>query len=236
MSKSVKYIMIFLCLVNVGLIAYIVADKIADRERSNVVNTVNTMQNMGNGVGVENVVNTSINNEVTNSTNNSTEKNKNKEMKKITISNEEILDILLDTEPFDDVSNLSVDRKLEIVYHALNEGKIAAYKSRNNGSASVEYTEGEINGVIYSLFGVELEQNKSYGESLIYSDGKYTLKHSDRGSVTPVAKNIQSDVAAGTSYTEYDLYNVENGAETLVGHYLIAKSNVTSFVRKKTKM
>ena len=145
---------------------------------------------------------------------------------------EEIVNILIDVDPFERVEDLSSEKKLEIVYNALNENKIKAYKNRGDGQAKVEYTEGEINGIVYSLFGSELKENKSYGTSFVYKDGKYTLVHSDRGEEIPEARNIEYDVAAGTMYINYDLY--VNG--TLKGSYAIGKSNVTKYVTCKKDM
>ena len=51
-------------------------------------------------------------------------------VKKIEISGEELLNILLDTAPFDDGTKLPTQQYLEIVYNALNENYISAYKGR----------------------------------------------------------------------------------------------------------
>ncbi len=186
-----------------------------------------------------NKVDSNTNENVTNTAESqSSSDNNTNDTKKIEISNENILNILMDTDNFIDGANLSTEAYLSIVYNALNEGYIVLDEERSNqsGKSTVIYSVDEINSIVYSLFGVELKENMSYGDVLIYKDGKYTMQFSDRGSVIPVAKNVEYDAAAGTRYITYELYYEENGSEDFRGTYTIGISGQTGFVRTKKSM
>ena len=236
MKKSIKNIIIIILMISVAFGVYYFIDKVGNKIRWGTA-TENV---------AENAANDEIAEEASENKEQDTEKNveehvenkqtESNDIKKIELSDEEIVDILIEADPFESGIELSTEKKLAIVYNALNENKINAYKNRGEGQAKVEYSAGEINGIVYSLFGVALSENKSYGTSFEYKDGKYILEHSDRGESVPVAKNIESDVAAGTMYINYDLYMSNNGKEVVVGSYAIGKSHVTSFVTCKKKM
>ena len=233
MKKSIKNIIIIILMISVVFGVYYFIDKVANRYRWGTAN--------------ENVVESTVDNEITkgNGENNESneeqdseelvenKKTQSNDIKKIELSDEELIDILIDVEPFDSGIELSTEKKLAIVYNALNENKINAYKNRGEGQAKVEYSVSEINGIVYSLFGVALSENKSYGTSFEFKDGKYILEHSDRGESFPVAKNLTRDAAAGSAYISYDLYYVENGNEIKKGRYEIGISGITSFVTSK---
>lgn len=233
MRKHLKNIIIIILMCVVGFGSYFIIDKVVNKQRW-ANKTENVVENTASSDVTENAIddNKKEENKVEENKSKEEDSKKNKEIKKIDISEEEIVNILIDVDPFERADDLSSEKKLEIVYNALNENKIKAYKNRGDGQAKVEYTEGEINGIVYSLFGSELKENKSYGTSFVYKDGKYTLVHSDRGEEIPEARNIEYDVAAGTMYINYDLY--VNG--TLKGSYAIGKSNVTKYVTCKKEM
>lgn len=235
MKNNLKTLIIVLSLFFVAFGTYVIIDKVVyNKDNQNNTNVEQVNQGTEN---TENTIN-ETQNEVKDNTANvekSSEK-ANNELKEITISDDEILDILIDAKAFESVSELTTDDMLLIVYNALNEGKIKAYKDRDTNAAKVTYTEGEVNGIIYSLFGVKLDKNKSLGTSFVYKDGVYTLEHSDRGESVPVAKNVENDVAAGTMYICYDLYYNVNGKEELKGSYAIGRNNNTKLVRCKKEM
>ena len=235
MKNNLKTIIIIISLIVVAFGTYKLIDKVVYKKKWEWQNqnTANVEQSNQSDEKIENT--TEPNKEENNKQEDNEEKSDKKdvkELKKITISDEELVDILIDAKPFEDVSEISTEEMLTIVYNALNENKIKAYKDRRKDKAKVEYTEGEVNGIVNSIFGTKLKENKSVGTSFTYKDGVYTLEHSDRGDEIPEAKNIESDVAAGTMYINYDLY--VNG--NLKGSYAIGKSNVTKYVTCKKEM
>lgn len=233
MKKNLKNIIIIIAMVVVGFGVYYLIDKAANKYRW-ANQTENVAENTASSDVTENTVedNNVEENKNTDDSSNKKDNKENKELKEITLTDEEIVEILIDTDPFEEVEELSTEKELEIVYNALNDNKIKAYENRGKGQAKVEYTEGEINGIVYSLFGTKLKENKSLGTSFVYKDGTYTLEHSDRGEEVPEAKNIEYDVAAGTMYINYDLY-VKG---SLKGSYAIGKNNQTKLVRCKKEM
>ena len=237
MKKNLKNIIIIIAMVVVGFGVYYLIDKVANKYRwenqtENVTENTVSSKEAENAIKENNVEEKKSTDDNSKKNDNQNDNKANKELKEIVLSEEEIIAMLIDTDPFEGADELSTEKKLEIVYNALNENKINAYKNRGEGQAKVEYTEGEINGIVYSLFGTKLKENKSLGTSFVYKDGKYILEHSDRGEEIPEAKNIEYDVGAGTLYINYDLY--VNG--TLKGSYAIGKSNVTKYVTCKKEM
>lgn len=238
MKNNFKTIIIIISLVVVAFGTYKLIDKVVYQKKWEwqQQSSTNTEQANQSSEKVENT--TEQNKEENNEQEDNKEKSEKKdvkELKKITISDEELVDILIDAKPFEDVSEISTEEMLTIVYNALNENKIEAYKNRGKDKAKVEYTEGEVNGIVNSIFGTKLKENKSLGTSFTYKNGIYTLEHSDRGESVPVAKNIENDVAAGTRYINYDLYMSTNGKEELKGSYAIGINNNGSKVVKCKK-
>ena len=234
-----KVIIAILSAVIVGLIIFI-GIKLEWFGSKNEISQNNIINNYSNGNFVNDMVGNIVNNSVGTNTiennNHDNEPTSSEKIKKIEISGEELLNILLDTAPFDDGTNLSTQQYLEIVYNALNENYISEYKNRREkGKDSAEYTAEEINGIVYSLFGVTMPNNESMGSALVYKNGKYTLQFSDRGTSVPIAKNVENDVAAGSIYITYDLYYKGDGDEVLEGNFTIRKSSVTTFVKSKIK-
>ena len=186
MKKSIKNIIIIILMVSVVFGVYYFIDKVANRYRWGNATEEKIENSVDNEITEGNVENNESNEEQDSEELVENKQIQNDDIKKIELSDEEIVDILIDADPFDSGIELSTEKKLAIVYNALNENKINAYKNR--------------------------------GESV------------------PVAKNIESDVAAGTMYINYDLYMSNNGKEVVVGSYAIGKSNVTSFVTCKKEM
>lgn len=255
--KALIAIIVILILIIVGLLAFIgiKLEWFGNKEDSdkNTTSVVNNTNNSSENNEIENTVNNVIDNVSKNNTDentvnktgddNQTEKNENEMssgVKKLQISDEAILNILIDTEPFENGANLSTQQYLAIVYNALNEDYVVIDKDRSSdsGNGKVEFTVDEINSIIYSLFGVTLKSYENYGDVFIYKNGKYILQHSDRGASVPVAKSVSKDAAAGTAYINYDLYlrDENEGIEDFNGSYSIGRSGVTSFVSCKKKM
>ena len=174
-----------------------------------------------------------------NNNTNTTENNGNEEqIDKLNISDENLVNILAETEDFQDGGKLQTETYIAIVYRALNEGYIVLDKSRSNesGKSIVEYSTDEVNKILYSIFGVKLSEFKSYGEVFVYNNGKYVLHFSDGGTGAFQVKNIETGVAAGTEYLTYDLYYKDELGEEYRGNYSIGINNQTHFVSSKKKM
>ena len=231
MKKNIKNIVIIILMIAVGFGVYRLIDSVANKYR-----WANQAENV-----VENTTDYSepekevekVNEDAEELPDNELVDNGTKsEIKKIEISDAEILDIFVDADLFESADELSTDDRLEIVYKALNRNKIVAYQSRVASQNTAEFTEGEINGIVYSLFGTPLKENKSYGDLLVYKNGKYTLTKSSSGLDGIVCNKIENDVAAGTMYINYELY-VDG---TLKGSYSIGKSNVSKLITCKKEM
>lgn len=212
--------------------------------------------NESNSSGQINSINNAVNeftNNYLNETNNTTDHNQNNnvdntntvgsvdndgQIDKLDISDENLVNILAETEDFTDGSKLAAETYVAIVYRALNEGYIVLDKSRSNesGKSTVEYSTDEINRIVYSIFGVKLNEYKNFGEVFVYKNGKYVLQFSDGGTGSFVIKNLGTDVAAGTEYISYDLYYKDEMGEDFRGNYSIGINNQTHFVSKKKKM
>lgn len=95
---------------------------------------------------------------------------------------------------FDNGKNLSIEQYLSVVYNALNSGYIG-----NN--SKITYSEEEVKNIVYSIFNVELTENKSV-EGLNYSEGVYKLDKNT--SKKEELQNVESDVAAGSLYMMYE--------------------------------
>ena len=205
-------------------------------ENSNEVS--NTTNNESNSNEISNTTNKESNsNKISNTV---TEKNNNSTtgIKKIRLDDVAIVKILMNVKDFENAQTLTNNEYLAIAYNAINEGYIVIDKDRSpsSGKSEVEYTTDEINSVIYSLFGVKLTKFENYGSVLKYSNGKYKLQFSDKGSVNSEAKRITDEVAAGTKYINYDYYVTEENKVEDKGSYYIGINSQTGFVTKKMKM
>jgi len=224
MRGKIKTIVIIISIIIVAFGAYRLIDYVGYKKwKVAEDNTTSSTQNIDNNM-------TNTTNEIEN------EKKESHEIKRITLSDEEIIDILIGAVPFESGVDLSTDKKLEIVYNALNAGKISEFKDRKGENNKVEYTVEEVNGIVYSLFGVSLKENKSYGDAFVYDGEKYVLQLNNEKDNDLVAKNIEYDVAAGTAYINYDLYQKSNSGEVYKGSYAIGKNKESSFIKSKKEM
>lgn len=117
---------------------------------------------------------------------------------------------------FNNGKELSTEQYLKVVYNALNKGYISSNKTN--------YSEEEINNIVYSIFNVKLNEHKSI-EGLTYTQGIYTLKKTESPKIE--LSNVQKDVAAGNTYVEFDVngtsYIAKLGTNTLTGEtYIIS--------------
>lgn len=164
-----------------------------------------------------------------------------KNIKKIDIDDNALVEILKYEEPFSNGQSLGNQRYLQIVYNAINEGYVVFDEDRNadSGESKVKYTENEINSIIYTIFGVTLTKNENFGSVMNYKDGVYTIEFSDRGTPAIEAKNIEGDVAAGTRYITFDLAlhdYVENDNTEDLGSYAIGIRGEDGFVTSYRKL
>lgn len=117
---------------------------------------------------------------------------------------------------FNNGKELSTEQYLKVVYNALNNGYISSNKTN--------YSEEEINNIVYSIFNVKLNEHKSV-EGLTYTKGIYTLKKTESQKIE--LTNVQKDVAAGNTYVEFEVngesYIAKLGTNTLTGEtYIIS--------------
>ena len=117
---------------------------------------------------------------------------------------------------FNNGKELSTEQYLKVVYNVLNNGYISSNKTN--------YSEEEINNIVYSIFNVKLNEHKSV-EGLTYTKGIYTLKKTEGKKIE--LSNVQKDVAAGNTYVEFDVngtsYIAKLGTNTLTGEtYIIS--------------
>lgn len=146
----------------------------------------------------------------------------------MSLENKALSVIVLDV--FEDGNNLSPEQYLNVVYNALISGYVTFEGKTNN----FEYTEAEINSIVYNIFGVELAENKSIN-GLKYENGTYILEPTNEDSIL-VIKNLERDVAAGTAYIEFDLYK-ENSFmnHEYKGKYIITMNQNTETSDKYVK-
>ena len=99
---------------------------------------------------------------------------------------------------FSSGQNLTVEQYLEVAYNALNNGYIETSKTT--------FSEKEINDIGYSIFNVELAQQKSI-DGLKYENGKYELIKNNSNSL--VLENFETNTAAGSVYAEYEINGIK---------------------------
>ncbi len=118
---------------------------------------------------------------------------------------------------FENGKNLTTDQYLEVVYNAICNGyiKIDSVKEKN------EISKEQVNNIVYTMFGTELNENKSI-DGMKYDNGMYKISPKKAGYVY-MTENISRDSAAGTSYTEFDLYKeYASGQEEYMGKYTMS--------------
>lgn len=139
------------------------------------------------------------------------------ELEIIAMSQEEKIYSILVLKSFENSKALTTDQYLKVAYNAINNG----YISINRKIEDNRYTEKEIKSIIYTIFEIELNENKSI-EGLKYQDGIYELEPSNND-FTPVIKNMDDGIAAGTVYVDFELYTEDvSGNQAFKGNYNIA--------------
>ena len=136
---------------------------------------------------------------------------------------------------FENGKELTVNQYLEVVYNGICNGyiKIGEVKEKN------EISEEQVNNIVYSIFGIELNENKSI-EGMEYRDGVYKI-YPQRLDYIYMIENISRDSAAGSSYIEFDLYKeLASGQEQYMGRYTLVTVNNTitgeSYIRSFEKI
>ena len=164
---------------------------------------------------------------------NNEKENVSEKLTKINITDDAMIKIVAEMEDFTDGTKLSPEQYASYVYFAINERYIDVEEK-------LEYTEKEVDNIVYSIFGAELKEYKSCGTSFKYENGKYKMEWSDRGLSSLDIRNVEIDVAAGTKYITYDYYIVgpseyiKNGEE-YHGTYEIARTS-DGFVKYKKRV
>lgn len=164
---------------------------------------------------------------------NNEKENVSEKLTKINITDDAMIKIVAEMKDFADGTKLSPEEYASCVYYAINERYIDVEEK-------LEYTEKEVNNIVYSIFGTELKEYKSCGTSFRYENGKYKMEWSDRGVSSLDIRNVEIDVAAGTKYITYDFYIVgpseyiKNGEE-YQGTYEIARTS-DGFIKYKKRV
>ena len=170
-------------------------------------------------------------NETKDKTENET-KNEKKGISKINLSDEDLVYAVSELNDFSNGMKLPTDDYIFVAYNMINDKRVKA-ENDSDLVGVIGVSESEINSIIYSIFGVKLNEHGSYGNVLKYENGQYILEKSDRGS-RQVIKNINTDIAAGTKYITYDYYTKDNtGKETYRGRFQLAVSNTDGYVVSK---
>ena len=121
---------------------------------------------------------------------------------------------------------------MSVAYNMINDGKIKI-ENDSDEIGVLGVPEDEINSIIYTIFGIKLNQHDSVGSVLKYENGQYILEKSDRG-IFPIIRNIKTYIAAGTRYIIYDMYTEDYaGKESYRGRYQLAVSNADGYVISK---
>lgn len=155
-----------------------------------------------------------------------------KQISKINLSDENLAYAVSELNNFSDGMKLTTDDYMRVAYNMIND-KIVKIENDSDLKGTINVSEDEINNIIYSIFGVKLNKQGSYGDVLKYQNSQYILQKSDRGS-SPVIKNISTDIAAGTKYITYDLYISDyTNTETYKGKFELAVSNSDGYVKSK---
>ncbi|MBO5349189.1 MAG: hypothetical protein J6A89_05160 [Clostridia bacterium] len=206
MKKSVKILIIVLILIIVGLATFIVVDKVINNKKEDVAEINSVVDNAGQKDESDNEQNKISESEnKVNSNNKTNDSTSNFDIEKIDISIENKLLIAHYLEDFENVNELTTEDMLNAISRGLNYDWIKLESIVENDRA---YSEKQIKSVVYSVFGVELKENKSV-VGLEYKNGNYRLTQGD-GDPIPVLYNLTTDVAAGTVYCKYEIYKVGN--------------------------
>lgn len=229
-KKSSKKVLTIVFFVMFIIAVYILINnkivmKKSDGTSNNVSQDANNAPNYDqiNNDGANNVTdNKTIKDDSTNynsikqKSNNNEDKTTPKDINYMKISNENKICSSYILGKFENGKELSTEQYLKVAYNALNNGYILSNKTN--------YSEEEINNIVYSIFNVKLNEHKSI-EGLTYTKGIYTLKKVESKKIE--LNNVQNDVAAGNTYVEFDIngmsYTAKLGTNTLTGEtYIIS--------------
>ena len=172
---------------------------------------------------------TEENNDQKNQANNTTAQ---KGINKIYLSDANLIYAVSELNDFTNGMKLSTNEYMSVAYNMINDGKIKI-ENDSDEIGVLGVPEDEINSIIYTIFGIKLNEHDSVGSVLKYENGQYILEKSDRG-IFPIIRNIETDVAAGTRYITYDMYTEDYaGKESYRGRYLLAVSGADGYVISK---
>lgn len=172
---------------------------------------------------------TEENNEQKNQANNTTAQ---KGINKIYLSDANLIYAVSELNDFTNGMKLSTNEYMSVAYNMINDGKIKI-ENDSDEIGVLGVPEDEINSIIYTIFGIKLNEHDSVGSVLKYENGQYILEKSDRG-IFPIIRNIKTDIAAGTRYIIYDMYTEDYaGKESYRGRYQLAVSNADGYVISK---
>ena len=137
----------------------------------------------------------------------------------LNMTEEEKLYSALILETFENGKNLTTEQYLKVVYNAIDQKYVKISKETSSNT----YTEEEINNIIYTIFGVELSENKSI-QGLKYENGTYQyVSNSTEEYNIPIIEKLEEGAAAGTIYSEFELYYEDmNGNKNYKGKYKAA--------------
>ena len=103
--------------------------------------------------------------------------------------------------------NMTEENKLKsvLILNEFNNGK----------NLSTEQSKEEINNIIYTIFGVTLQDDKSINGLEQDEDGNYVFKKNPELSLNENLKieELEDDVAAGTVYSNFKLYSINDKNE-----------------------
>ena len=172
---------------------------------------------------------TEENNDQKNQANNTTTQ---KGINKIYLSDANLIYAVSELNDFTNGMKLSTNEYMSVAYNMINDGKIKI-ENDSDEIGVLGVPEDEINSIIYTIFGIKLNEHDSVGSVLKYENGQYILEKSDRG-IFPIIRNIKTDIAAGTRYIIYDMYTEDYaGKESYRGRYQLAVSNADGYVISK---
>ena len=172
---------------------------------------------------------TEENNDQKNQANNTTAQ---KGINKIYLSDANLIYAVSELNDFTNGMKLSTNEYMSVAYNMINDGKIKI-ENDSDEIGVLGVPKDEINSIIYTIFGIKLNEHDSVGSVLKYENGQYILEKSDRG-IFPIIRNIKTDIAAGTRYIIYDMYTEDYaGKESYRGRYQLAVSNADGYVISK---
>lgn len=136
----------------------------------------------------------------------------------IDLNNEEKVKCCAMLGTFDDGKALTTEQYLKVVYNAINYGYVS--------SSNDKYTEQEIEDIVYTIFNVELNENKSI-DGLKYENGYYTIER--KLGQRQELNIIESGTAVGSVYIMYELEG-SNYIARLTTNGVTGKNYISSII------